>query len=87
MVEDTQVVQAVGNLPADQTVGKTSQLLIIFLNQLMFYLYNLKINEVVGCDVLMAVTKKKSMVFWVETPCSLEIPQVLEEHIDSHLQG
>lgn len=66
MVEDIQVVQAVGNLTVGQLVGKTSQSLMIFLNQLMFYLCNLKRNEVLGFEVLMAV-KKKSMVFWVET--------------------
>jgi hypothetical protein len=38
------VVQAAGNPPVGQLAGKTSQLLMIFLNQLMFYLCNLKRN-------------------------------------------
>jgi hypothetical protein len=59
MVEDIQVVQAVGNLSVGQLVGKTSQLLMIFLNQVMFYICNLKRNEGLLFEVLMAVNKKK----------------------------
>jgi hypothetical protein len=66
MVEDIQVVQAVGNLSVGQLVGKTSQLLMIFLNQLMFYIRNLKRNEGLVFEVLTAVNKK-SMDFCVET--------------------
>lgn len=40
-VEDNLVVQAVDNLPVGQLVGKTSQLLMILLNQLMFYFCDL----------------------------------------------
>jgi hypothetical protein len=42
MVEDIRVVQVVGNLPGGQMVDKTSQLLMLFLNQLMLYLCDLE---------------------------------------------
>jgi hypothetical protein len=57
MVEDIRDVRAAGSLPGGQTVDKTSQLLMLVLNQLMLYLCNLKRNEALGFEVPKAVDK------------------------------